>query len=72
MNFLKQLFADKIHKDKRLLNQGEASIIVIEWLVQFKNYLPSSTASDHAKGAHDAIDDLTTWINKSKSTSEKP
>jgi hypothetical protein len=31
---LKQLFTDYIHKNKRYLNQGEAIIIVKEWLKQ--------------------------------------
>jgi hypothetical protein len=39
-----------------------ATLDIIEWLKQFKAYLPPKNASEHAKGAHDAIDDLETWV----------
>jgi hypothetical protein len=35
---------------------------VKEWLELFREYLPSPEASDHAKGAHDAVNDLESWL----------
>lgn len=62
MIFLKTKFTGFIHKNKRYLNQGEAIIIVRKWLEEFKAYLPPKDVSEHAKGAHDAINDLESWL----------
>lgn len=42
---------------------NEILVAVQDWLVAFKDYLPSADASEHAKGAHDAVDDLLTWFS---------
>jgi hypothetical protein len=36
---------------------------VREFLKDFKDYLPPADATEHAKGAHDAVDDLLRWIS---------
>ena len=62
MKFLKSQFTAFVHQNKRYLNQGEATLIVQDWLKEFKEYLPPKDVTEHAKGAHDAIDDLLTWV----------
>jgi hypothetical protein len=62
MIWLKTLFNTFIHKNKRYMNQGEAIIIVRKWLEEFKDYLPPKNVSEHAKGAHDAVNDLESWL----------
>ena len=36
--------------------------LAVEWLAEFRSYLPPKDVSEHARGAHDAINDLESWI----------
>jgi hypothetical protein len=44
------------------LQQETIQIEVKEWLELFREYLPPPEVSEHAKGAHDAINDLESWL----------
>jgi hypothetical protein len=42
--------------------EKEVCAAVREFVQQFKEYLPPADVTEHAKGAHDAINDLESWI----------
>jgi hypothetical protein len=59
---------EKILEREGVLILDRTDIEIVEravgiWLNLFREYLPPKTASDHAKGAHDAVKDLESWID---------
>jgi hypothetical protein len=48
---------------KRYAHRDEDFYKAVEkWLKLFEKYLPLKDASEHARGAHDAVNDLLSWV----------
>lgn len=65
MNNLKELFVVDIRKNKRYLNQGEATIIVRKWLEEYREHIQQDIGEPDVKHwFYMAIDELESFLTK--------
>jgi hypothetical protein len=72
MKKLKELFAAYIHKNKRYLNQGEATIITRKWLEEYRQQIQEEDGTPDVKmWFYQAIDELEASLCVEKSKVEQ-